>query len=554
MQNLRANALVATLAVAVLGSAVAVTTNATRSTDYGFYDPIVDVHTMIEHLYVEEPTDNEIQLGAINGMLENLNDPYTTFIPADLERDFDKDMRGEYVGIGAEVILRDGWLTIASPMDDSPAWKAGVMADDKVVKIDGESTWGYTINDSIDKLLGEPNTNVTITVERNGVEQDITITRDHIKVQAVKGFMRSDGGEGPWRYIIDDSTNIAYIRLTQFIPGCAQELKEAIETATANAGGELEGLILDLRYNPGGLLNEAVEIADLFLEDGVIVTTKGRAHEDRSESASKNGTLPHFPMITLINGNSASASEILSGALADHGRSIIIGARSFGKGSVQTVRPLESGAGTLKMTEQYYYLPSGRLLHRRDDSTVWGVDPTPGYYLSMTDQERINMLNARRENEILHKVEGPELTNRDEILEALDDVQLTAGVNVLNNRLATGEFAPVGIESNQPDDAAFEELVALRLQEERILRQLERINRRVTAIESVVNSDEDPLDLWDDDRQVAGGQLIVKDADGNLVTTLEITGPNLERWLIDADVKILDNDDIEGGLNGEGEQ
>ena len=197
MQNLRANALVATLAVAVLGSAVAVTTNATRSTDYGFYDPIVDVHTMIEHLYVEEPTDNEIQIGAINGMLENLNDPYTTFIPADLERDFNKDMRGEYVGIGAEVILRDGWLTIASPMDDSPAWKAGVMADDKVVKIDGESTWGYTINDSIDKLLGEPNTNVTITVERNGVEQDITITRDHIKVQAVKGFMRSDGGEGP---------------------------------------------------------------------------------------------------------------------------------------------------------------------------------------------------------------------------------------------------------------------------------------------------------------------------------------------------------------------
>lgn len=546
MSKLRSNALLGLLGIAVIGSVVAVTTNAGRiSTDYGFYDPIVDVHTMIEHLYVEEPTDEDIQLGAINGMLENLNDPYTTFIPADLERDFNKDMKGEYVGIGAEVILRDGWLTISSPMDDSPSWKAGVMADDRVIKIDGVSTEGFTINDSIDKLLGEPNTEVTITVERDGLEKDITITRDHIKVQAIKGFMRMDGGEGPWRYLIDDSSKIAYIRLTQFIPGCADELKTAIQTATDNAGGELGGLVLDLRYNPGGLLDEAVKMADMFLEEGVIVSTKGRAHEDRSESARSKGTLPYFPMITLINGSSASASEILAGALSDHNRSTIIGARSFGKGSVQTVRPLESGAGTLKMTEQYYYLPSGRLLHRRDDSAVWGVDPTPGYYLSMTNEQRIEMLNARRNNEVIHKIETPELTDTAEILDALDDVQLTAAVGVLNHRINTGEFEPVGIESNQPDSAAFEELVALRLQEERILRQLERIAKRVTAIESVVDSDEDPLDLWDDSRQVAGGQLIVKDANGEMVTTLEITGENLERWLIDADVKVIEPEPAE---------
>mgnify|MGYP003630923856 FL=1 len=541
MFNNRSTALIAILAVAVLGSVVAVTTNAARTTtDYGFYDPIVDVHTMIEHLYVTEPSDEDIQLGAIQGMLEELGDPYTVFIPAELERDFNKDMKGQYVGIGAEVILKDGWLTIASPMDDSPAWKAGVMAEDKVIKIDGVSTEGYTINDSIDKLLGEPNTPVTITVERNAIEQDITIVRDHIKVQAVKGFMRSEGGEGPWRYLIDDSNNIAYIRLTQFIPGCAADLKAAIDTATQNAGGELGGLVLDLRYNPGGLLDEAVKIADLFLDKGVIVSTKGRAHEDHSESAHKKGTLPNFPMVTLINSNSASASEILSGALSDHNRSIIIGARSFGKGSVQTVRPLESGAGTLKMTEQYYYLPSGRLLHRRDDSTIWGVDPTPGDYLSMTDQQRAAMLTARRTNEVIHKTDAPELINTEEIITALDDVQLTAAMSVLTNRIQTGKFEPVGIESNQPDDAAYEELVALKLQEERILRQLERINKRVTAIETVVDNDKDPLDLWDDEREVAGGSLIVKDADGNLVTTLEITGPNLERWLIDADVKVIE--------------
>jgi len=540
MLTKRTSTLLFVLAATALGSAMAVTSNTTKNIDYGFYDPIVDVHNMIEHLYVTEPTDEDIQLGAIRGMLEELGDPHTAFIPASLERDFNKDMRGEYVGIGAEVIIRDGWLTIASPMDDSPAWKAGVMADDKVIKIDGDTTEGFSINDSIDLLLGEPKTKVTITVERDAVEIEIPIIRDHIKVQAVKGFMRSDGGEGPWRYLIDDTNNIAYIRLTQFIPDCADDLEAAIQAATDNAGGQLGGLILDLRYNPGGLLSEAVQMADLFLDDGVIVSTKGRAHKDRSEKAHKKGTLPNFPIITLVNSNSASASEILAGALSDHNRAIVIGARSFGKGSVQTVRPLESGAGTLKMTEQYYYLPSGRLLHRKDDSTMWGVDPTEGYYLSMTNPERAAMLTARRANEVIHKIDTPELSSTTEIVEALDDVQLTAAMAVMTNRIETGEFAPVGIDSNQPDDAAYEELVALRLQEERIYRQLERIAKRVTAIETVVESDENPLDLWDDDLAIAGGQLEVRDADGNLVTTLEITGQNLERWLIDADVKVIE--------------
>lgn len=546
MLSKRTNTLLFILAAtALVSTTAALTASASKNTDYGFYDPIVDVHAMIEHLYVTEPSDEDIQLGAIKGMLEELGDPYTAFIPASDERNFNKDMRGEYVGIGAEVILRDGWLTIASPMDDSPAWKAGVMAGDKVIEIDGVTTEGLTINDSIDKLLGEPKTLVTITVEREAEEIEIPITRDRIKVQAVKGFMRSGGGEGPWRYLIDDSNKIAYIRLTQFIPGCADDLETAIKTATENAGGELGGLILDLRYNPGGLLSEAVQMADLFLKDGTIVSTKGRAHDDRVQKAHKKGTLPNFPMVTLINGNSASASEILSGALSDHNRSIIIGSRSFGKGSVQTVRPLESGAGTLKMTEQYYYLPSGRLLHRKDDSTMWGVDPTDGYYLSMTTVERAAMLTARRDNEVIHKTDNAELTVTSEIIEALDDVQLTAAVAVMANRIQTGEFAPVGIDSNKPDDAAYEELVALKLQEERIYRQLERIAKRVTAIETVVDNDENPLDLWDDDLEIAGGQLTVTDAEGNLVTTLEITGQNLERWLIDADVKVIDDDSTE---------
>ncbi len=550
MARTRMSALLTILGVAVVGSTIAVTTNAARVGDYGFYDPIVDVHTMIDRLYVEEPDEALVQQGAIEGMLEKLNDPYTQFVPARLEEDFNKNLKGEYVGIGAEVNMRDGWLVIASPMDGSPAWRAGVMAEDRVLSIGEQSTYELSIDECIDLLKGEPGTEVTITVERGGEELDITIVRDHIKVQAVKGYMREDGGEGEWRFLLDEESGIGYVRLTQFTPGCADEVRAAIAEATARAGGELGGLILDLRDNPGGLLDEAVEIADMLLDEGVIVSTKGRVFEGQVERATSEGTLPHFPMVTLINGVSASASEILSGALSEHGRSIVIGTRTFGKGSVQTVRPLSSGAGMLKLTEQYYYLPSGRLLHRRDDSETWGVDPTEGYYLAMDNDERIAMLTARREQEVIHATEAIDLADTEKVLERLSDTQLSAAVGVLRHRVATGEFAPVGADFGDQADIAYDELVALRRSEEQILRQLERIDRRISAIESNVDTiGEDPLDLWDDSAEVVGGQLVVKDKDGNVVATLDITGQNLERWLIDAGVEKPKKDE-DGGESG----
>ncbi|MFG0313288.1 MAG: S41 family peptidase, partial [Phycisphaerales bacterium] len=268
MSNRSTLPLIGILGVAVVGSTIAVATNAIRITDdqYSFFDPIVDVSTLINALYVEEADIEAMQRGAIEGMLEELNDPYTTFVPTRDTKDFSKDLTGEYVGIGAEVQIRDGWLTISSPLDGSPAWKAGVMADDRVVEIDGESTEGLTIDESIDLLTGEPNTTVTVTVERGAETLKIDIVRDHIKVQAVKGFMR-EGGDGEWMHLIDPSAGIGYIRLTQFTPGCGQEVKDAIEHTKRELGGDLNGLVLDLRFNPGGLLDEAIEIADLFIEE-----------------------------------------------------------------------------------------------------------------------------------------------------------------------------------------------------------------------------------------------------------------------------------------------
>lgn len=547
MSNRSMLPLVGILGVAVVGSTIAVAMNAMRMSDdqYSFFDPIVDVSTLINALYVEEADIEAMQRGAIEGMIEELNDPYTTFVPRRDTDDFSKDLTGEYVGIGAEVQIRDGWLTISSPLDGSPSWKAGVMADDRVVAIDGKSTEGFTIDESIDLLTGEPNTKVVITVERGAETLDIEIIRDHIKVQAVKGFMR-EGGDGEWMHLIDPSAGIGYIRLTQFTPGCAQEVKNAIEHTKRELGGDLNGMILDLRFNPGGLLDEAVEIADLFIEEGTIVSTKGRVFEEEIDRATRAGTITDLPLLVMVNGQSASASEVLSGALSDHNRAVILGTRSFGKGSVQTVRPLESGAGVLKITEQYYYLPSGRLLHRRDDSTEWGVDPTPGYFVPMTTDETLDMLRARREQEIIeHNDESEQVDLRDTnaVLAALNDPQLSAAVSVMQTRVNSGEFAPTGIEQNEPMDVALAELNTLRTQEERLLRELARLDKRLQAAEQKVPGEiiaNNPRDFWDDETNLEGGELVVRDADGNIVTTLKITGNNLEAWLVDADVEKKD--------------
>ncbi|MBL4591986.1 MAG: S41 family peptidase [Phycisphaerales bacterium] len=543
-------ALYSILGVAVVGSTIAVGTNAMRSGgDYAFFDPIVDVHTMIEQLYVEDPSEKDLQLAAINGMLEELGDPFSVYVPHEQTERFSRDLTGEYVGIGAEVNMNDGWLTISSPLDGSPAWRAGVMAGDRVIGIDGESTEGKTLDELIGILIGEPKTAVTITVKRGVEELDIEIVRDHIKVQAVKGFMRGGGGEGAWEHLIDEENKIAYIRLTQFTPKCADEVRDAIEAVRVQVGGTLGGVILDLRYNPGGLLDEAVSIADLFLDEGMIVSTKGRAYEGHVSKAHSKGTLDSFPLVVLVNGQSASASEVLSGALADQDRAVVIGTRSFGKGSVQSVRELPSKAGVLKLTEQYYYLPSGRLLHRRDDSTVWGVDPTPGYYLAMSNEEQNAMLIARREQEVLSKNDDEfvavDIKDTEAVLDRLDDPQLSAAVGVMAHRIKTGEFEPVGIEPNTPDDVALASLNTLRDQRERLVREVIRIDRRVQAVSEGVSEervDENPNDLWDDDILLKGGVVVIRDAEGKVVSRLRITGENLELWLMDADVEKVEEE------------
>jgi carboxyl-terminal processing protease len=541
---------------------------ADRAADYAMFDPLIDIqHLLNRHFFkdLDEKSLKEMQNGAIRGMLEVLDDRYTEFIPNEEIGAFDKEIRGEYAGIGAQVDTKDGFLLIVSPMEDSPAYRGGIEADDQVIAVDGKSTYKEQVDSVIGRLTGEAGTKVRLTIQRIGNEAtdkpagamppgeftssetvpdtapgsfrfDLELPRERIVASTVKGIHRVGDR---WTYLIDPERKIGYIRVTQFTAGTIPELEEACKELVDQG---LKGLILDLRFNGGGSLRAAIEMADLFLKEGTIVSTKGRTGSEEKAIARAEGTLPDFPMVIVLNGSSASASEVVSGALTDNNRAIALGERSFGKGIVQTLYRLPSGAGQLKVTEQYYYLPSGRCIQRTDDSAEWGVDPTPGFYVPMADDQIREMLRVRRQEEVIRKdAPAPESeknwSDPQWILDYLKDSQLSAATEAIRKRLETGEWVPTGKET--PKGTL--ELAELEQEQRRydfIARQLARSERRITALsESTGKKAEEAPDLIPADKDLTGGKVEIKDKDGNVVTILNITGADLEAWLDGAPLK-----------------
>ncbi|MAY73740.1 MAG: hypothetical protein CMJ31_03270, partial [Phycisphaerae bacterium] len=505
---------------------------------------------IINEFAVELPDEAELQRAAIDGMIGALDDPYAVYVPAEDNEDFEKGLTGEYVGIGAEVITRDGFLEIVTPLDGSPAFRAGVMAGDRVLEIDGESTEGKSVDESIEILKGDPKTPVTLLIDRDGDEIEVEVIRDVIRTPSVRGFHRRDD-DATWQYVIDRDRGIAYVRLNQFLPDSAAKFDAALDEAEAQLGGEIEGLIIDLRWNPGGLLDQAIEMADLFLEDGVIVSTKGRGGVDeRIARAERNRGDRDCAIAILINGASASASEVLAGALTENDRAIAVGTRTFGKGSVQTVRSLAGAAAgsVIKLTEQRYYLPSGRSIQRQEDAANWGVDPTAGFFVGMTDKETSEMLAKRRQQEIIGADEDStavDWSSPDSIVEALKDPQLAAAVKALHVRVETGEWAAVSEDNAESDPAVVDELRGVRRMRERLLLQVARLERQADVLETALASGEEPVsradvDLVPDDVDLTGGEMDLFNKSGDLVATLRITDANIERWLIDAGVERID--------------
>lgn len=310
------------------------------------------VLNLVQQYYVEPIDTKKLIYGGIKGMLKEL-DPHTNFLPPDIYKEFESETSGEFGGLGIEITLQKGILTIISPIEDTPAWKAGLKSGDKIVEVNGESTKGLSLVEAAQKMKGKKGSKVTLGIFRDGFEQPqkFVIERGVVKIRSVKYTDLEDG--------------YAYIRLTSFIENSYKDLKSTVDkhikkysSKDSNVG--MRGLIIDLRRNPGGLLDQAVKISDLFLEEGVIVSTIGRNQKEKETLyAKKAGTLSDVPIVVLVDEYSASASEILSGALQDNKRALVMGKRSFGKGSVQSVVKLGDGSG-LKLTVARYYTPSGR--------------------------------------------------------------------------------------------------------------------------------------------------------------------------------------------------
>jgi len=377
-----------------------------------------EVLNMVEKNYVEEVDPKVVIHGAIQGMIKSL-DPHSVFMTAEQYNDLQADTKGTFSGLGIVITMQDDVITVVAPIEDKPAFVAGVKAGDKIIKIDGETTKDFTIMDAVHKLRGEKGTKVTITVVREGEDDPIPfdIVRDVIEIKSVKHKIY-DG-------------DIGYIRISNFQETTADELNAAL-TKIGTGDTPLKGLVLDLRNNPGGLLTQSIEVSDAFLKSGTIVSSKGRTKTSRRIAAAKDdGNEPESPIVILINGGTASAAEIVSGALHDNKRALLLGTRTFGKGSVQTIVPLKDGSA-LKLTIAKYYTPDGESIQAKGIAPDIIVD----YAEPVADpKDRPKRL---REKDLKGHIEGEQEEGIDEktgreMVDLKNDNQLRSAINLLRS-------------------------------------------------------------------------------------------------------------------------
>ncbi len=388
-----------------------------------------DVFERVRSDYVEKPDDTKLIETAISGMLTGL-DPHSSYMDAKSFKDMQVQTRGEFGGLGIEVTMEDGLIKVVSPIDDTPASKAGILANDIITNIDDDAVQGLTLNQAVEKMRGPVNTKIKLKIVRKGQDKpmELTLTRDNIRVRSVRARVESD--------------DIAYIRITTFNEQTTEGLKKEMANLQNQIGDKLKGYIIDLRNNPGGLLEEAVSVSDAFLDRGEIVSTRGRNAEETQRRTAKAGDLAKGkPVIVLINGGSASASEIVAGALQDHKRATLVGTRSFGKGSVQTIIPLGSGNGALRLTTARYFTPSGKSIQAK------GITPDIEVLQDLPDDVKAKSdTNTKGEASLRGhlKAEGDEQTGSQSYVppDAKDDKALKTAADLLHGIKQTTSSAP----------------------------------------------------------------------------------------------------------------
>lgn len=339
---------------------------AAESKTYEQIKILVDILGYVKENYVEDVETQQLVYGAASGMVKTL-DPFSQFMKPAVHKEMKVETKGEFGGLGIRISIRDNWLTVITPLPGTPAYKVGILPNDRIIKIEGEGIYNIDLRDAVTKLRGKPGSKVTITVSREidddgemaAETKDYTITRAIIKIESIRFYMINE--------------TIGYVRLIEFTRNTDKDLNKALMKLQSSG---MENLVLDLRNNPGGLLDVAVDVCDEFLEkDQLIVYTQGRDPASRNNyRALHSSQFEKMPIIVLVNEGSASGSEIVAGALKDNRRAVIIGSRTFGKASVQSVIPLTDGSG-LRLTTAHYYTPSGAHIHKSKDSEIWGIDP-----------------------------------------------------------------------------------------------------------------------------------------------------------------------------------
>lgn len=400
----------------------------------------------IDRYYVEPVDEQKLFEGAIDGMVSRL-DAYSAYLPRNQAPQFQESLDQQYGGIGIEVSLEgeDKQLTVMSPMVGTPAYKAGIRAGDKIVAIDGRNTAQRNLNEIVGWLRGKPGEPVTISIARQGEPEPLAfkLVRARIKVDSVLGDVRES--DGTWNYFLPGSDKVGYLRINSFGESTVEELDGALAWLKAR---DCKGAILDMRNNPGGLLDAAEQVCDLFLPRGaVIVTTRGRDERIRKEAiATGDGQYQQLPLVILVNDKSASAAEIVAACLQDHGRAAVVGTRTWGKGTVQNMIPLEGGRSLLKLTIANYWRPSGKNIHRLEssqDGDEWGVRPNPGMEVKLGDKELAELVERRRARDVVPAQRlspGDPAAAGSAVSPVEFDPQLKRAVEVLDAELAKSDL------------------------------------------------------------------------------------------------------------------
>lgn len=381
------------------------------------------VLAIVQRDYVREVGDKELVEGAIKGMLSKL-DPHSGYLDPDFYKDLQVQTKGEFGGLGIEITMREGLLVVVAPMEGSPAERAGIKAGDAIVKIEGKFTKEYSLVDAVKRLRGPKGEPIKISIHRDGHAGliDVTIVRDNITVKSVRVRYLDDG--------------FGYVRLSQFMETTSEDLRKGLRRMVKKSSQpQLSGLILDMRNNPGGLLTQAIQVGDLFLKEGVIVYTDGRVASQRQKFfAHDRGTEPQYPIIVLVNGGSASASEIVAGALKDHGRGLVLGTQTFGKGSVQTITPLQNG-GAVTLTTALYYTRSGQSIQ------AMGVKPDIIFEQPLLPEEQSEEISISplevREGDLPGAIKNPSIETEGDALRRLNKTPLIERDELTAMRLET---------------------------------------------------------------------------------------------------------------------